>query len=58
MTKSLRKAIVKRSQLEISMKIENKYVSNSTVETMNKYKKDKIFLVNYTRKKAKSLTLN
>ena len=33
MTKNLRKAIMKRSQLE------NKYISNSTVENMNKYKK-------------------
>ena len=33
MTKNLRKAIIKRSQLE------NKYISNSTAENMNKYKK-------------------
>ena len=33
MTKNLCKAIMKRSQLE------NKYVSNSTVENRNKYKK-------------------
>ena len=35
MTKNLRKAIMKRSQLE------NMYISNSTVENMNKYKKHK-----------------
>ena len=52
MTKSLPKAIIKRSQLE------NKYVSNFAVETMNKYKNIKIFVVNYTIKRAKSLTLN
>ena len=37
MTKNLRKAIMKRSQLE------NKYISNSTVENRNKYKKHKSF---------------
>ena len=35
MTKNLRKVIMKRSQLE------NKYIRNSTVENMNKYKKQK-----------------
>ena len=35
MTKTLRKAIMKRSQLE------HKYISNFTVENMNKYKKHK-----------------
>ena len=38
MTKNLRKAIMKRSLLE------NKYISNSAVENMNKYKKYKKFL--------------
>ena len=37
MTQNLRKVIMKRSQLE------NKYISNSTVENMNKYKKHKNF---------------
>ena len=37
MTKNLRKAIMKRSQLE------SKYISNSTVENMNKYIKHKTF---------------
>ena len=36
MTKNLRKAIMKRSQLE------NKYISNSTTENMNKYKNHKL----------------
>ena len=36
-TKNLHKAIMKRSQLE------NQYISNSTVENMNKYKKHKKF---------------
>ena len=52
MTKNLRKAIMRRSQLE------NKYISNSTVENMNKYKKHKTFAVNYTKKKGKSFILN
>ena len=37
MNKNLRKAIMKRSQLE------NKYISNSTIKNMNKYKKHKNF---------------
>ena len=36
MTKNFRKAIMKHFHLE------NKYVSNSTVENMNKYKKQRI----------------
>ena len=53
MTKNLRKAIMKRSQLE------NKYISNSTVENKNKYKKNiKTFAVNYTKKEGKSFILN
>ena len=52
MTKVLRKVIMKCSQLE------NKYISNSTVENMNKYKKHKNFKkVNYTKKKRKSFIL-
>ena len=51
-TKNLRKAIMKRSQLE------NKYISNSTVENRNKYKNIKTFAVNYTKKKGKSFILN
>ena len=47
MTKNLHKAIMKRSQLK------NKYISNSTVENMNKYKKHKNFAVNYTKKRKK-----
>ena len=35
MTKNLRKTIMKRSQFE------NKYISNSTIENMNKYKRHK-----------------
>ena len=52
MTKNLHKAIMRLSQLE------NKYISNSTVENMNKYKKHKTFAVNYTKKKGKSFILN
>ena len=52
MTKNLRKAIMKRSQLE------NRYISNSTIENLNKYKNIKTFVVNYTRKKGKSFFLN
>ena len=52
MTKNLRKAIMKRSQLE------NKYISNSTVENRNKYKNIKTFAVNHTKKKGKSFILN
>ena len=37
MTKNLRQAIMKRFQFE------NKYISNSTVENMNKHKKNKNF---------------
>ena len=50
MTKNLRKAIIKRSQLE------NKYISNSTVENMNKYKKHKNFCCKlYKNKEEKVL---
>ena len=50
MTKNLRKAIIKRSQLE------NKYTSNSTVENMNKYKKHKKFCCKlYKNKEEKVL---
>ena len=47
MTKNLRKAIMKRSQLE------NKYISNSTVENMNKYKKHKNFCSKLYKKERK-----
>ena len=46
----LKKAIMKRSQLE------NKYISNSTVENMNKYKKHKNFCCKlYKNKEEKVL---
>ena len=51
MTKSLGKAIMKRSQLE------NKYISNSTVVNMNKYKKHKNFCSKLSKKKGKSFIL-
>ena len=47
MTKNLRKAIMKRSQLE------NKYIRNSTVENMNKYKKNKNFYSKLYKKERK-----
>ena len=47
MTKNLRKAIMKRSQLE------NKYIRNSTVENMNKYKKHKNFCSKLYKKERK-----
>ena len=47
MTKNLRKAIMKRSQLE------NRYISNSTVENMNKYKKHKHFFSKLYKKERK-----
>ena len=47
MTKNLRKAITKRSQLE------NKYIRNSTVENMNKYKKHKNFCSKLYKKERK-----
>ena len=47
MTKNLRKAIMKRSQLE------NKYISNSTVENRNKYKKHKNFCSKLYKKERK-----
>ena len=43
----LKKAIMKRSQLE------NKYISNSTVENMNKYKKHKKFCSKLYKKERK-----
>ena len=48
MTKNLRKAIMKRSQLE------NKYISNSTVENRNKYKKHKNFCSKLYKKERKN----
>ena len=47
MTKNLRKAIMKRSQLE------NKYIRNYTVENMNKYKKHKNFCSKLYKKERK-----
>ena len=47
MTKNLRKAIMKRSKLE------NKYISNSTVENSNKYKKHKNFCSKLYKKERK-----
>ena len=47
MTKNVRKAIMKRSQLE------NKYISTSTVENMNKYKKHKNFCSKLYKKEKK-----
>ena len=47
MTKNLRKAIMKRSLLE------NKYISNSTVENKNKYKKHKNFCSRLYKKERK-----
>ena len=47
MTKNLRKAIMKRSKLE------NKYISNSTVENSNKYKKRKNFWSKLYKKERK-----
>ena len=47
MTKNLRTAIMKRSHLE------NKYISNSTVENMNKYKKHKNFCSKLYKKERK-----
>ena len=47
MTKNLRKAIMKRSQLE------NKYISNSTVKNTNKYKKHKTFCSKLYKKERK-----
>ena len=47
MTKNLRKAIMKGSQLE------NKYIGNSTVENMNKYKKHKNFRSKLYKKERK-----
>ena len=47
MTKNLRKAIMKRSQLE------NKYISNSTVENRNKYKKHENFCSKLYKKERK-----
>ena len=47
MTKNLRKAIMKRSQLE------NKYISNSTTENMNKYKNHKNFCSKLYKKERK-----
>ena len=43
---------MKRSQLG------NKYISNSTVENMSKYKDIKTFGVNCTKKKEKSFIFN
>ena len=48
MTKNLRKAIMKRSQLE------NKYIRNSTVENMNKYKKHQNFCSKLYKKERKN----
>ena len=47
MTKNLRKAIMKRSQLQ------NKSISNSTVENRNKYKKHKYFCSKLYKKERK-----
>ena len=47
MTKSLRKAIMKRSQLE------SKYLRNSTVENMKMYKKQKNFCSRLYKKERK-----
>ena len=47
MTKNLRKAYMKRSQFE------NKYITNSTVENMNKYKKHKKFCSKLNKKERK-----
>ena len=49
MTKNLRKAIMKRSQLE------NRYIRNSTVGNMNKYKKHKNFCSKLYKKESKKL---
>ena len=49
MTKNLRKAIMKCSQLE------NKDISNSTVENMNKYKKYKNFYSKLYKKQRKKV---
>ena len=49
MTKSLRKAIMKRSQLE------SKYLRNSTVENMKIYKKQKNFCSRLYKKKKEIL---
>ena len=51
-TKNLRKAIMKRSQLE------NKYISNSIFQIWINTKNIKDFVVNYTKKKGKSFILN
>ena len=47
MNKNVRKAIMKRCQLE------NKYISNSTVENMNKYKKHETFCSKLYKKEKK-----
>ena len=47
MTKNLRKAIMKCSQLE------NKYISNSAVKNMNKYKKHENFCSKLYKKERK-----
>ena len=47
-TKALRKATTKRSQLE------SKYYRDSTVENDNKYKKQKNFVANYTKRKGRN----
>ena len=52
MTKNLRKAIMKRSQLE------KKYTSNSAVENRNKYKKHKNFCSKLYKKERKKFYLN
>ena len=47
MTKALRKAIMKTSELE------SKYVKNKTSENLKSYKKQRNFAVNYMKKKEK-----
>ena len=47
MTKNLREAIMKRSELE------NRYISNSTIENMNKYKNHKNFCSKLYKKERK-----
>ena len=49
MTKGLRKAIMKRSELE------SKYVKNKTSENLKSYKNKEISAVNYIEKKEKNI---
>ena len=51
MTKSLRKAIMRRTELE------SKYLKNRAIENKTKYKKQKNYLTDFTKKNEKIFTL-